>query len=105
MSDSHDIQKHIKVYYAVFASLAVLTVVTVAVSYVHFGIMAAVVIGLAIACLKGTLVALFFMHLSNEKRWIYGTLLLSVVFFFFVLLIPVFVQMGSMAAETTLYGP
>ena len=105
MSDSHDIQKHIKVYLAVFAALLIFTVVTVAVSYIHFGVLAAVSVGLAIAIVKGSLVALFFMHLSNERRWVYGTLLLSAVFFFFVLLIPLFAHLGSMATETSLYGP
>ncbi len=105
MSDSHAIQKHIKVYYAVFAALAIFTVVTVEVSYVHFGVLAAVTVGLAIAIVKGSLVGLFFMHLSNERRWVYGTLVLSAVFFFFVLLIPLFAQLGSTATETSLYGP
>ena len=105
MSDSHDIQKHIKVYYAVFAALAILTVVTVAVSYIHFGVLAAVAVALAIAIVKGSLVALFFMHLSNERRWIYGTLVLTAVFFFAVLLLPLFAQLGSSAADAPLYGP
>lgn len=105
MSDSHDIQKHIKVYYAVFAALAILTVVTVAVSYVHFGVLAAVAVALAIAIIKGSLVALFFMHLSSERRWIYGTLMLTVVFFFTVLLLPLFAQLGSSAVGTPFYGP
>ncbi len=45
MSESHDIQKHIKVYYAVFAALLIFTVVTVSVSYIHFGVLAAVTVG------------------------------------------------------------
>lgn len=106
MADSHDdMKKHIRVYYAVFAALAILTVVTVAVSYVEFGVMAAVAVGLAIAIVKGSLVALFFMHLSNERRWIYGTLVLTAVFFFAVLLLPVLAYLGSSAAERPLYGP
>ncbi len=105
MSDSHDIQKHIKVYLAVFAALLVFTVVTVLVAGIEFGVLAGVTVGIAIAIVKGSLVALFFMHLSNERRWVYGTLILSVVFFFFVLLIPLFAHLGSMATETSLYGP
>jgi len=54
-----------RLYVAVFAALLVLTVVTVAVSYVDLGPLS-VVVALAIACTKALLVLLFFMHLRDS---------------------------------------
>jgi cytochrome c oxidase subunit 4 len=56
-----------------------LTVLTVLVAQVHLG-EANVVVALAIACLKATLVALFFMHLKYEHRFFRVILVASVVF-------------------------
>jgi cytochrome c oxidase subunit 4 len=56
----------LRVYYTVFALLLVLTAVTVAVSAIDLGPLNTVV-ALAIACLKATLVILYFMHVR------YGT--------------------------------
>lgn len=83
-----EIQHHVKVYVRVFAALALLTVATVAVSYMHLPIVGAVLVALAIATLKGTLVAAFFMHLAHEQKIIYWILAFTVFFFFFCLLIP-----------------
>lgn len=55
-----------KVYAAVLAALLVLTVITVAAAGVDFGEWN-IVIALLIASVKGSLVALFFMHLKNDK--------------------------------------
>jgi cytochrome c oxidase subunit IV len=38
--------------------------------------------------MKGSMVASIFMHLSHEKKWIYGALLLTVVFFIVLLFVP-----------------
>lgn len=83
MSDSHavDIQKHIRVYITVFVALGVLTGVTVAVSYLHLNVTAAVILALFIATIKAGLVAGYFMHLISEKKLIYAILILTVVFF------------------------
>ena len=59
----------IKIYYAIFAILMVLTAVTVAVAYVDLGAMNAVV-ALAIACFKATIVVLYFMHVKYSTRLI-----------------------------------
>ena len=56
-----------------------LTAVTVLVSRIHLG-EANVVVALAIAALKATLVALFFMHLKYEHRFLRVVLIASVVF-------------------------
>lgn len=65
-----DIKKHVRIYISVFAALAVLTVVTVAVGYIHLPIIPALVVALAIATLKAGLVAGYFMHLISEERLI-----------------------------------
>lgn len=58
-----------KIYLAVFAALIFLTVVTVAASYINWGSgLTNVIIAMFIASLKGSLVALFFMHLRWEGR-------------------------------------
>ena len=81
MEHSHEaIKKHVKIYIIVFASLAVLTVVTVAVSYLHLPAFQAVLLALAIASVKAALVALFFMHLVSEKKVIFSILILTAIF-------------------------
>jgi cytochrome c oxidase subunit IV len=57
-----------KVYGAVLGALIVLTVITVAASYIHWGSgLANVIIAMLIASIKASLVALFFMHLRWDK--------------------------------------
>ena len=81
MSGSHeDIQKHVRVYMMVFGALAVLTVVTVAVAYIHLPILPALTVALLIASIKGGLVACYFMHLISEKKVIFWMLAVTVVF-------------------------
>ncbi len=87
---TEEIKKHVKVYIAVFAALAFLTVVTVTISYLHLPVFQAVLVALVIATIKGSLVACFFMHLISEKQIIFSVLLLTVVFFTALLLLPVF---------------
>lgn len=68
-------------YLLVFASLAVLTIVTVVVSWVEdISFVPALLIALAIATVKATLVALYFMHLVSEKQVILWVLLVSGIF-------------------------
>lgn len=74
-----EVRKHVRIYMIVFASLAFLTVVTVAVGYLHLPITWALLIALLIATIKGTLVASFFMHLISEKKVVYSFLILTVV--------------------------
>ena len=82
MADSpEEIQKHIKTYLMVGAALFAFTVITVVVSWFHFGSMEMnYAIGLGIACFKASLVALIFMHLNSEKKLIYKILLFTVIF-------------------------
>jgi cytochrome c oxidase subunit 4 len=89
--DAHapdDISKHVKTYFMVFGALMVLTVVTVSVSYLHLPTREAIVVALLIATIKGSMVAMFFMHLNHERKIIYWVLMLTVVFFFVLMLVP-----------------
>ena len=80
-----------KKYLYVFLALAILTAVTVGVSYVDLGIAGGIVIALIVATIKGSLVALYFMHLNHEKKSIYRLLGLTVVCFFIL----VFIVLGA----------
>ena len=60
-----------KVYVLVWAGLIVLTAVTYGVSYLDLGVYNAVA-ALAIASVKASLVALFFMHLKGEKGLVWA---------------------------------
>ena len=83
-----EIRHHIKIYIRVFAALAILTVLTVAVAYFHLPIFWAVLIALSIASVKGSLVAAFFMHLVSEKRIILYILLAAAFLFPVLLFLP-----------------
>ena len=71
-------------YIIVFATLLVLTAITVGAAYVDLGIMNPVV-ALAIACIKGTVVILFFMHVMYQSRLIKMTV--AAGFFTFLVLV------------------
>jgi cytochrome c oxidase subunit 4 len=92
MTDSHaaDLKKHVRAYILVFVSLMALTLITVAVSYLHLPVHQAIGVALLIASVKGSLVACYFMHLISEKKLILWVMLLTVVFFIVLLLVPVF---------------
>ena len=78
---AHDGPVPVKGYLAVFGALLVLTLVTVAASYLQVSMLAGVVLALAIASAKASLVALFFMHLKGERPMIYWSLGLTAVLF------------------------
>jgi cytochrome c oxidase subunit IV len=83
-----DIDRHVRVYITVFVALMVLTIITVAVSYLHLPVAGAVTVALLVATIKGSLVACYFMHLISEKKLIYAVLVLTVVFFVALLALP-----------------
>jgi cytochrome c oxidase subunit 4 len=84
-----DIDKHVRVYITVFVALMVLTIVTVAVSYLDLSVPVAVTVALFVATIKGALVAGYFMHLVSEKKLIYAVLALTVAFFIALMALPV----------------
>jgi len=85
------IRREMRVYLTVFISLALLTAVTVGAFYAlkGFPVRIAILVALVIASIKGFLVAGFFMHLLSEKKVIYGILILTVIFFIFLMMLPV----------------
>jgi len=86
--DAADIDRHVRTYVMVFASLLVLTGLTVGVYYLHLPVLPAIGLALVIAAIKATLVACFFMHLISEKHLIFAVLILTVMFFVVLLLLP-----------------
>lgn len=78
---SHDIKKEVRGYIIVFVALLVLTLVTVAVNYLHLNLTAAIILALCIATFKAGLVACYFMHLVSERTLIYAILTFTVFFF------------------------
>src|ERR671914_438797 len=90
--DAHDIQAHVRTYYKVFGALMVLTVITVAVSYLHMPVLPAVIVALTIASFKAALVAAVFMHLKGEKQIIYWSLYLTAVFFVLLFALPMWTE-------------
>jgi cytochrome c oxidase subunit 4 len=83
-----DIDKHVRIYITVFVALMVLTVITVAIARVHLPLPLAVTAALAVAIVKGSLVACYFMHLISEKKLIYAVLGLTAAFFVVLLALP-----------------
>jgi cytochrome c oxidase subunit 4 len=83
-NDVHAAAAHpvdVKPYLAVFGALLALTMLTVAVSYLQLSMTPAVLLGLAIATAKASLVAMFFMHLKGERPMVYWPLGLTAVLF------------------------
>src|SRR5687767_2841185 len=90
-------------YLKVFAALMVLTVITVAIGiYLRFeNEFVNVLLALLVACVKGALVAMFFMHLKYEGKLIYlifvSPLILCVVLV--VALLPDVLPMGDASLQ------
>jgi cytochrome c oxidase subunit 4 len=87
-SDPAEVRKTVRTYLTVGALLFVGTAVTVAVNRVQLVVPLAITVALIIATIKGSMVASVFMHLSHEKKWVYGALLLTVAFFVVLMLVP-----------------
>ena len=86
--DNGHIEDHIRVYLTVFGALAVLTVLTVAASYLDISTTEAIFLALTIATVKASLVAGYFMHLITEKQTIIWILCLTFIFLLFCMIIP-----------------
>lgn len=100
-ADPVEVKKSVRTYMMVFAALLVLTVITVAVAELQLSVGLAIALALVIATFKASLVAAVFMHLNHEKMWIYGSLLLTAVFFAVLMLVPTFTNMDSIGTEVT----
>jgi caa(3)-type oxidase subunit IV len=99
-SEADDIKKHVRTYWMIGAALYVGTVITVAVNQVHLAVPFAVTVALIVASTKGYLVASVFMHLNHEKKWIYGSLLLTLAFFIVLMSVPIFTLMDTIGTPT-----
>jgi cytochrome c oxidase subunit IV len=84
-----EIDRQVRGYMVVFVTLLALTVITVGVSYLHLEVHHAVMVALAIACFKASLVILFFMHLISEERVIFIVLAFTVAFFLVLMFLPI----------------
>ncbi len=74
-------------YVYVGIALLVLTIITVAVSYIDFGSMLInIIIALIIATIKALLVLLYFMHLKYENKLIWSFGIYYPLFLFILLL-------------------
>ena len=85
---AEEIKKSVRTYLVIFAALAGLTLLTVAASYLDLATGPAIALALVIAVVKGSLVAMFFMHLLDERKAIYWILILTVFFFLVLMLVP-----------------
>ena len=83
----------------VFGALLVLTIATVGVSYLRLPETPAVIVGISIALVKATLVAMFFMHLKGEKPMVYWPLGLT-AFLFVGLLVSLLLSEGDHLSGT-----
>lgn len=92
-----DISKHVRGYILVFVALMALTVITVAVSYLDLPTAGAIALALAIAGIKGSLVAAYFMHLISERKLIYVVLAFTVIFFLVVLFGPLLTNLDEIS--------
>ena len=103
-SSAADIQHHVKIYYRVFAILAVLTVVTVGVARLahayQWSLATSVTVALIVALIKGSLVACYFMHLISEKGMLFWILALCALFFVVILAIPSLTEHETLSRST-----
>jgi cytochrome c oxidase subunit IV len=98
---AHDVKAEVRRYLLVFAALVVGTIVTVLASYIDIGHGGNIILALAIALVKGFLVAGFFMHLISERTMIY-TILVATVFFFAGLM---YLTLWSLEAKSLMHDP
>jgi cytochrome c oxidase subunit 4 len=89
VSHPAEIDKQVRGYMVVFVALIALTAITVGVSYLHLEVRNAVMVALAIAIFKASLVALFFMHLISERHVIFLILAFTVAFFLVLMFLPI----------------
>jgi len=86
MSDhGHSKSSPLKTYFSVWIALLVGTFVTYKVAFLNLGHFNAAV-ALTIATIKALLVALFFMHLKGASEKLLKLVVISTIFFLFILM-------------------
>ena len=104
-SDQESIKKTIRTYWMIGAALFVFTVITVAVNQIHLAVPMAITVALIIATMKGSMVASVFMHLSHERKWIYGALILTVIGYAILMTVPMFTLMDHIGTPIHVAAP
>ena len=84
-----ELDRHVRTCIGIFVALLGLTLVTVAVSYLELSVPATISVALCIALVKGSMVVSFFMHLISEKRLVFWSLALTVIFFLLLMILPI----------------
>jgi cytochrome c oxidase subunit 4 len=89
----------LRVYFAVFAALMIFTALTVWAAFQDFGALNTV-IALGIACVKATLVVLYFMHVRYGGRLVWVMLSAALIWLAILLVITLadYASRGWMAA-------
>ena len=97
----HEHISPLSMYFAVFGALIVLTVLTVAVSYMGLG-KASIWVAMVVALAKASLVAMYFMHLKWDDKLNQLTFIISLVFmsFFFIFVALDIGYRGEVVPET-----
>ncbi|HWY04212.1 MAG TPA: cytochrome C oxidase subunit IV family protein [Candidatus Acidoferrum sp.] len=95
MSD-HSKSSPLKMYFGIWAALLLGTLVTYKAAFIELGRYNAAV-ALIIATIKALLVALFFMHIKGAHEKLLKLVVISTVFFLFILLILSMADYGTRA--------
>ena len=103
---SHDWSKHKKSYMIVGAILFACTFLTVGLAKIHFfdhgppgPTTGDYIMGLSLAGIKASLVALIFMHLNHEKNLIYKILLFTFLFFVSLMALTIFADVDPIKEQ------
>lgn len=101
MADNiEEIQKSVKKYLIIGALLIVFTVATVGLSYVELPTHGLnIIVGMILATIKASMVALIFMHLNHEKSIIYKVLAFTAVFAFVLFVLFYFSNIEGLVME------
>lgn len=92
MDNTHNVEAvhdQVRKYFYVFGALLVLTLLTVAISYLRLPVVPAIIAAMVVASFKGSLVGSFFMHLISERKVIYLLLIFTAIFFLGLMILPV----------------
>jgi cytochrome c oxidase subunit 4 len=104
-SDPAEVKQTVRKYFMIGAALLVFTGITVAANLVHLAVPLAITVALIIATIKASMVAAVFMHLNHEKKWIYGSLILTVAFFIVLLFVPYLTISDTFGTHINAPGP
>ena len=81
----HSKKSPLKMYFGVWFTLLVFTFITYKAAYIELGVFNSAV-ALIIATAKALIVALFFMHLKGANEKLLKLVVISTIFFLFILL-------------------